>query len=510
MKKAGMIIGSTILCLVAGILFFIGGKALVARVFDREPDEPVIKEIVIDVPAESLDGDGMLEVQEGERTNILLLGIDAREGETDARTDSMVFVSVDPKLKKGVVISIPRDTRVTINGSRDQKINAANMYGGVPLAKKKVEEMLNTKIDYYGKANFAGFAEIIDILGGVTIDVEQRMYYPEENIDLQPGLQTLNGYDALGYVRYRGYAMGDIARTEHQQNFIKALVARITQPSILVKIPKILGIIRASVETDIPMNKLVQMASWAPLFKREDVYTQTLPGYFLDVRDSAGTLLNSFWAADERIAKRLIEDMYKGKTYDTVTNANGMLETVGGGAAKTTTTEQDITKSGLLNEEGSYEAVKAREEENKAVQRIDRVTQEEEDEKEEKPDRSSERQEENAEEENADGTTSSTPTSSENEDDASHGKTEETENGGNGSGNGTESSNTSSGTEVQPPVTEPEPVAPVTTEPEPVPEPPAETYEAPVPVEEYTPPVEEPVIPDFNEDPFGAEHPQSS
>ncbi len=328
-NKIGIIIGCILLCILLGFLFFKGGQSLVGFVLGR--DEQVQAEPIEEALT---DEEGMLEVQEGERTNVLLLGIDARGGEEDARTDTMMLVSVDPDLKKAVIISIPRDTRVTIYGS-EEKICVANVYGGTDLAKREVEELLHTHVDYYAKANFEGFEEIIDILGGVTIEVEQRMYRPSENIDLQPGLQTLNGRDALSYVRYRSYAMGDIDRTTHQQKFLTAVVDKVTQPSTLLKIPALLGAVRENVETDMPMSKMIQMASWAPLFDANSVVTQTLPGYFLDIRDAYGNLLNSYWEADSDILPHLLDDLYQGKTYDTVNQVGGVTEVVGGGVVST-------------------------------------------------------------------------------------------------------------------------------------------------------------------------------
>ena len=79
--------------------------------------------------------------EDGERTNVLLLGIDARKGEKDSRTDTIILASVDPKLKKAIILSIPRDTRVKLRGSTNQKINAANVYGGPELVRSTVEEL---------------------------------------------------------------------------------------------------------------------------------------------------------------------------------------------------------------------------------------------------------------------------------------------------------------------------------------------------------------------------------
>ena len=331
-NKVWVTVGLVILVLILGSLFFVGGRAVVAWILNDDKQNPPQNHVQVE--NDDLSDDGILKVQKGERTNVLLLGIDARKGEDDSRTDTMILVSADPKLKKIVVVSIPRDTRVDIRGAEDQKICAANVLGGVDLVKKEIEKLLHTDIDYYAKVNFESFEEIIDILGGITIDVEQRMYYPSPNptdyIDLKPGVQKLNGQQALSYVRYRSYAMGDIDRTSHQQKFMKALTEEITKPASLLKIPKMLDVIKENLETDMSMNKMIQMASWASLFDADSIVTQTLPGYFLDIRDGYGNLLNSFWEADAKVAPHLIHDLYQGKTYPVVNEVGGKTEVAGG------------------------------------------------------------------------------------------------------------------------------------------------------------------------------------
>ena len=136
-----------------------------------------------------------------ERLNVLLLGVDARPGEKDARTDSMILVSIDRATRKIALVSIPRDTLVEIPGHGKEKINSANVIGGVDMARETVEGLMGVEIPYYVKTNFDGFKDIVDTLGGVTIDVDKRMVYRAENINLYPGTQRLDGYNAIGYVR---------------------------------------------------------------------------------------------------------------------------------------------------------------------------------------------------------------------------------------------------------------------------------------------------------------------
>ncbi|MGI5921813.1 MAG: LCP family protein [Syntrophomonadaceae bacterium] len=250
----------------------------------------------------------------GHRINILILGVDARSNEEHSRSDTIMLVSVDPELKKIALVSIPRDTRVDINANTRDKINAAYYYGGVERAESCVEDLMGINIDNYVELDFNGFKKAVDLLGGVTYDVPQRMYKPSEDIDLHAGVQKLNGRQALGLVRFRDYVMGDIERTAQQQEFLKALANEALQPKNIVKIPKIATELRKYIETDLTASDMVKLASWAPRFRTEDIVAQTLPGNFYDERDSYGNIIKSYWLADPEEIDGLLEDMLTGQT----------------------------------------------------------------------------------------------------------------------------------------------------------------------------------------------------
>ncbi|HWP97716.1 MAG TPA: LCP family protein [Syntrophomonadaceae bacterium] len=250
----------------------------------------------------------------GIRTNILILGVDARPGQSniECRTDSMLLVSLDPDLKKIAVVSIPRDTQVKIKGST-QKINAANEYGGPELAAQMVGELLATKVDYYMVMNFNGFKDIIDTLGGVNINVAQRMYKPSENIDLKPGLQKLDGTQALAYVRYRDYVYGDIQRTEQQQEFLKALAREVLQPKTIPELPQLASEVYKNMTTNLSLTDTVKLAAWAPAFSPDAIISQTLPGTFYADYLSDGSSA-SYWKVDQRLAGQILNDLFDGRT----------------------------------------------------------------------------------------------------------------------------------------------------------------------------------------------------
>ncbi len=247
------------------------------------------------------------------RLNVLLLGMDARPGEKEARTDSIIVVSIDRDTKKIAMVSVPRDTLVEIPGHGPNKINSANALGGAELAKKTVESLLGVEIPYYVKTNFEGFKEIVDTLGGVDIEVEKRMYYPAENINLRPGMQRLNGTDALGYVRFRHDALGDISRAERQQKFLTALAKEMLRARTIIKLPKLIPQLMDAVETNLKMGDAIFLARVASKLNPDNIVTATLPGTFYNYKGI------SYWKADEDKAKVVLNDLFRGLKLATIT-----------------------------------------------------------------------------------------------------------------------------------------------------------------------------------------------
>lgn len=221
-------------------------------------------------------------------------------------TDTIMVASFDTNDYTVNIMSIPRDTMSKSVSRSVPKINAA--YGVTGKAnpdnlKFEVEQFLGFEIDRYAVINLDVFVELIDLIGGVTIDVPRRMYYtdPTQNlyIDIQPGLQTLNGNDAMGFVRYRsGYASGDIGRIEAQQLFIKALADTVLKPSIITKISSIISTVYDNVDTDFSITELVWFATEAlNIDLSTGVEIMTLPGVDGSAYSTAtGTNLSYYFA----------------------------------------------------------------------------------------------------------------------------------------------------------------------------------------------------------------------
>ncbi len=226
--------------------------------------------------------------------NILVLGSDARTTDDPGRSDSIILVGLDTVAHTITMMSIPRDTRVTIPGHGIGKINATtnrDVYtdGGVPLLEKTIQGLIpGITVDYYVRTNFAGFVRIIDAVGGVTIDVEERMLYhtSDTTIDLQPGPQHLNGTKALEYMRFRDDGVGDFGswggeehgRVARQKKLLKAVIAQTTDLRNAWRLPGLVAAVGDAVTTNLPTTQMVQLGLAFKDATEGDVTTVVFPG----------------------------------------------------------------------------------------------------------------------------------------------------------------------------------------------------------------------------------------
>lgn len=262
------------------------------------------------------------------RLTMLLLGADFREGETSARSDTLMVAFVDLETPSVSLLSIPRDTYVEIEGAGQTKINHAFAYGGQPLTRKTVENFLDVEIDRYLMVDFNGFAEMIDALGGVDIEVESRMYKPEEGIDLQPGLQHLNGKDALAYCRWRGDAQADIGRVERQQKFLSAVADQLSSLGTIAKLPRMIGVINDNVETDFSNSELLSLINTFKNGNSIEIYTDMVQG--------EGQYINgvSYWIPFEDQIPALVEKMKMTPAERAAAEAPAQTQTPNGGTGE--------------------------------------------------------------------------------------------------------------------------------------------------------------------------------
>ena len=202
---------------------------------------------------------------DNERVNIMLMGVDERN-EDVGRSDTLMVASLDANQDTVSLLSIPRDTRVKIKRHGYDKINAAYAYGGESLSKSTVESFLGIDINHYVIVNTNSFSKMIDAIGGVDIDVEKRMFYEDpwdDNgglvIDLKPGLQHMDGETAITYVRYRDEE-GDAGRVRRQQRFMRACFEKLSDPSMVMKLPEIIKEARNAIRTDLSISEMIEIA----------------------------------------------------------------------------------------------------------------------------------------------------------------------------------------------------------------------------------------------------------
>jgi len=248
---------------------------------------------------------------------VLLMGVDddlgsgksALVAERGHRTDTIMLAKANFETGEIDILSIPRDTRVMIKGRKD-KINHAHSYGGPKLAITTIEDFLDIEVDYYVKVDFAGVKEIVNAIGGVEIDVPVRMRYsdpvakPPLRIDLQPGLQLLDGQKAHDFLRFRRYPDGDVGRVKAQQYFMKELAKQVLKPSNLLNLDKLIKTYYDYVDTNIPLSKMLKYAVSAGKLDTENIRTEIIPG--------EGTYIDgvSYYIYDEVGKDQLIDAMF--------------------------------------------------------------------------------------------------------------------------------------------------------------------------------------------------------
>lgn len=192
------------------------------------------------------------ESESSERINILLLGSDDRTGQMRGNTDSMSVLSIDKNTTEVSLLSIPRDTRLDIPGRGVDKINSAYPYGDIDTTIETVENFLDIRIDYYILVDFKEFKEMVDTLGGITLDVEPHVASAVPELHGKSGISRLNGEEALAYLRFRFDEDADPGRVRRHQKAIQSIIQETLNPSNISNAPAILNQLRKNVRTNIP------------------------------------------------------------------------------------------------------------------------------------------------------------------------------------------------------------------------------------------------------------------
>lgn len=261
---------------------------------------------------------------------IMIFGVDKGEG----RTDTILIAHLDSQKEKVDVISIPRDTRVFWTEEQcekaeelgklyeyESKITEMSSLGGIENLRyftiRTVEEMLDVKVDSYVVVNTEVIRQLVDALGGIEVDVPRRMEYDDNyqdlHIDLQPGLQVLNGEQAEGLLRWRHnkdfseqYAMGDLGRIKTQQLFIEAFADKVINDLSVSKLIEVATAVYSNVQTDIKFQQILDYVKYLPYLKVDNIEFATLPGSSADI----GGI--SYYIADETLLPSFVDEHFYG------------------------------------------------------------------------------------------------------------------------------------------------------------------------------------------------------
>jgi len=249
--------------------------------------------------------------------NIVLLGVDARDGEElPPRSDTTIVAQIDPKTHGVTMMSIPRDLIVYIPGFGEDKFNAAYPIGeanadeieggGTTLVATTIEANFNIPIHYYVTIDFDGFEKVVDTVGGVTIDVPYELsdnQYPTDDLRLTriyfpAGLQKMDGKRALQYVRTR-HADSDFGRSERQQQVLMAIREQAHLLDLFRNATSLIDDMRDTIRTDLVFNEMLSLANLGRNVKAEDIVRFNLweEGLLTEHNDADAYYLTADWPA---------------------------------------------------------------------------------------------------------------------------------------------------------------------------------------------------------------------
>jgi polyisoprenyl-teichoic acid--peptidoglycan teichoic acid transferase len=245
--------------------------------------------------------------------NILLMGIDEVPGtqRLAGRSDTMLVVRIDPQAESASILSIPRDTQVQIPQVGLAKVNEANADGGPALARDVVSQTLGQlPLDRYVRVSTEAFREIVNELGGVDVFVPKPMKYTDETqklyIDLKPGLQRLNGKQAEDFVRFRHDDLGDIGRVQRQQLVLRSLRARVTDPTVIARIPGMIRVFQNYIDTNLSLDEMLALAQLGLKLDQKQIRMVMLPGRFGSAEDQA----ESYWLMNTQGRDRVLKEYF--------------------------------------------------------------------------------------------------------------------------------------------------------------------------------------------------------
>lgn len=277
-----------------------------------------------------------------EPINFLVMGTDATDEDPTGRSDTLFVVRVNFETQQATMINIPRDFYVDIPGYKKDKINHSFSLGGPAKTIETVQEYTGLPIHHYVVVDYQGFVNIVDAIGGVTVNVKEDMVDDELGEPLDAGAQKLDGSQSLFYVRFRNTGRGDFTRIEDQQNFARSLVDESTRIKNAFKIPALINILTNNIKTDMSLTQMLDFTNEARSFKQDDLTTVMLPGvpdmiddvsYVRPLQDKVDLILDAV-KNNRPIDPLLLEDVDPSEVTVKILNGGG-TEGVGGEVADT-------------------------------------------------------------------------------------------------------------------------------------------------------------------------------
>ena len=205
-----------------------------------------------------------------DNVSILFVGVDDSEnrgqGSDNSRSDALILATLNNKTKTIKMLSIPRDSYVFIpKVGYEDKITHAHAYGGTLATIETVEKLLNVPIDYYVRMNFNAFIDVVDALGGIEAEVPYKLHEKDEfdrnAINLQPGLQHLNGSQALALARTRKQD-SDIERGKRQQEILTAIINKVASVDSITKYDDVIRALGDNMKTNMTFTEMKSFLSY--------------------------------------------------------------------------------------------------------------------------------------------------------------------------------------------------------------------------------------------------------
>lgn len=206
------------------------------------------------------------QVREAKPFAALILGVDIEDGGV-SRSDTIIVATVNPRTESMKMVSIPRDTLVTLPNGTTEKMNAAYATGGAKRAREMVGDFLDIDIDFHAILDFRGLVELVDAVGGIKVDsdlafTESNYINPSEPVEIKKGIQELTGAEALGYARMRKKdPRGDFGRQDRQKEVIAEVLKELVSLNSVSNFPSILNSVQPYLKTNARSSDILSIAA---------------------------------------------------------------------------------------------------------------------------------------------------------------------------------------------------------------------------------------------------------